>query len=126
MAMRHGTTNFTVVGELIEVTFIGDFNKEGVNCYELELRKIIESLQGKPFLLLIDSVDFTGGTPEAYQALDQFNDWLNTQKMTAKAVIMKNMVNQQIYLDRTSSLQQQNLCLFQDYTEARNWLLSHR
>jgi hypothetical protein len=122
-ANRHGKCEINLIDErIISAAFIGSFNETAVQNYANEIKRLVNSFQNQPFAMLINNLAIEGGTPEAYQRLDEYNQWLNNQPIVAKAFIIDNNVTKQILLARTPALKQQNIAFFETPTEAKVWL----
>lgn len=120
---RHGTCEVALIGErIISAAFIGSFNDKGVQHYANEIKRLVSTFQNQPFAMLINNLEVEGGTPEAYQTLDNYNQWLNQQAIVAKAFIIDNNVTKQILLARTPALKKQNIAFFENPTDATIWL----
>lgn len=122
-ASRHGICNIDLIDErIISAAFIGSFDEIGVKNYAKQIKRLVNTFQNQPFAMLINNLEIEGGTPEAYQALDHYNEWLNQQAIVAKAFIIDNNVTKQILLARTPALKQQNIAFFESPDEASIWL----
>ncbi|GGW73102.1 STAS/SEC14 domain-containing protein [Alteromonas halophila] len=122
MAAGHGVSQVVCDGDIILVTLSGAFNQEGIELYEQKARDAIRAMKGEPFKMLIDDSDVEGGTPEAYAALDRFNQWQNTQPLRAKAFVVKQTLLQRILMKRTPALSSQNTAFFTSKKDALAWL----
>lgn len=107
---------------IIYAKLIGSFSERGISDYINQVKTIISDFAGKPFAMLINNLEIEGGTPEAYQTLDNYNHWLNQQAIVAKAYIIDDNVTKHILLTRTPSLKQQNIAFFKTVNEAQDWL----
>lgn len=128
MSGAHGQTQVTLTGQLIEAKFSGAFNPLGIKEYASKVAACLAQLDGQPFIMLIDNLKLEGGTPEAYQALDKYNTWLNEQNLVAKAMVITSEFKAKIIGSLTPSMKQQNLRHFVDREQALTWLeleLSH-
>ena len=122
-ANRHGKCEINLIDErIISAAFIGSFDEIGVQNYAKKIKRLVNSFQNQPFAMLINNLEIEGGTPDAYQALDKYNEWLNQQAIIAKAFIIDNNVTKQILLARTPALKQQNIAFFENQTDAKTWL----
>lgn len=122
MAIDHGLSHVVRDGDIIRVTLKGAFNLEGTERYELQARRVINSFNGAPFLMLVDDTEVEGGTPDAYAHLDRFNQWQNTQALVAKAFIVKQSLLKEIIMQRTPQLKLQNTGFFDNEAAAIRWL----
>ena len=118
----HGNTEVLLHNNIIEAVFSGSFNVQGIESYIGKVKGFIASLDGAPFAMLIDDRAVEGGTPEAYDALNAYNDWLNSQALVAKAFVFDSVITKSILIKRTPALEQQNIEFFEHIDEARAWL----
>lgn len=119
----HGQHFVQREGQVIRVKLSGSFNEAGVCAYAAEVKEIVASLSGQPFAMLIDDLDVEGGTPKAYAALNDYNEWLNQQSVIAKAFVINSLALKDIILQRTPELQRQNIAFFFSYNDAEKWLI---
>ena len=122
-AFSHGRTVVTVEGRIIHSVFKGSFNREAIVDYAQKIRSAINAFEGKPFAVMVDDVDIEGGTPDAYDELNQLNKWVNEQVIVAKAFIIESAVNKQIILERTPEILKQKIDFFVNEDDARAWLI---
>lgn len=121
-SLSHGTSQVSAQDGVIEARFIGSFNALGVQEYARKVKALVAGFDGAKFSMLIDNTGFEGGTPEAYQTLDSYNDWLNSQALIAKAFVIQSTMNRHILMQRTPALATQKVAFFTDINEARAWL----
>ena len=120
----HGQIKVCEEEFIITAAYIGQFNLEGTIIGLKELRNVIESLNGAPFTMLVDDLNVEGGTPEAYAELEVFNQWLNSQKMVAKAMLINSKLQLKIIDTLVESRKVQNIESFTDRKAAMDWLKS--
>ncbi|WP_019029944.1 hypothetical protein [Colwellia piezophila] len=84
MVIEHGEVALEVIGSIIIVRNFDAFNEYGTQQYTNGVRAIVNDLKGQSFSILVNNLDFLGGTPEAYQELENYNLWLNQQKLIGK------------------------------------------
>ncbi|WP_206483301.1 hypothetical protein [Thalassotalea sp. G2M2-11] len=118
----HGKYNVELIDNILFVKLSGSFNCAGTEAYVATVKQYIAELAGQPFAMLIDDLDVEGGTPEAYQKLNDYNEWLVSQPIVGKAFIIKSLAIKEIVLERTPSLKQQQIEFFQDVESAEQWL----
>ncbi|WP_372770667.1 hypothetical protein [Pseudoalteromonas sp.] len=120
---RHGECKIDLISDrIISAAFIGSFNGQSVQKYASEIKRLVNTFQSQPFAMIINNLEVEGGTPEAYQELENYNLWLNLQAIVAKAFIIDNNVTKQILLARTPALKQQNIAFFENPADATIWL----
>jgi hypothetical protein len=122
MPLSHGEFEVCLEYNVITAKAIGAFNYECVLNYTNEIKLFVTHLKEKAFCMIIDNSKFEGCTPEGFVVLDDFNSWLNSSELKAKAFIINSEVNKQIILDRTPSLSFQNIQFFSDHKEANQWV----
>jgi len=121
---EHGKSYISVDDDIITVTAIGAFNKEGIIKVVKELESIIKGFNQKEFKLLFDYSQTEGGTPDVFNEINECNIWLNSQNMLAKALVINSTVQLAILESRTPARSEQNAKNFEDKTSAINWLKS--
>ena len=122
MSLEHGKSIISVDDDIITVTVIGMFNKEGLIRTIEELKSVIESFHQNKFKTLFDYLKAEGATPDAYDEINKCNNWLNTQNMVAKALVINSSVNLNILEVRTPARKSQNTKNLDNITSAINWL----
>jgi len=122
MPIVHGTVIASLDKQIIRVTLKGMFNELGAKEYTNTVKEYVLQLESKPFAILINNLEMKGGTPEAYQELESYNRWLNTQNLIAKAMVIESNLHQQIIDHYSPSRQSQNTRSFLTEEEALNWL----
>ena len=120
----HGLHSAQVVDQVIMSKLSGSFNREGCLAWVTRIKTLIEGLDGRPFCLLIDTRDYEGGTDEALQLANEFNRWLNTQPLVAKAHLITSQVLHAIAVERVPQLKYQTTKTFTCIDEAQAWLAS--
>jgi len=122
MNTLHGGYNITISDNIISIVAKGAFNEIGFQGIAVQLRELVSNLSGAPFYILVDLSELDGATPEAFNELEILNQWLNTQNMQAKALVINSAVNEMIIKKRTPALQKQNVQRFTDRLAAQQWL----
>jgi hypothetical protein len=122
MDIEHGEVTFTLDENIIIVKLEGAFNEFGAKKYTAGVKQIINTFQGRPFSILINNLEVLGGTPEAYEELEKYNKWLNTQNLIAKAMVISSITTLNIINLLSPSRQSQNSKNFDNEEEALNWL----
>lgn len=124
MVIEHGEVTIEVVGDIIIVRTAGAFNEYGTQQYTHGVRKIVDGLQGQSFSVLVNNLEFQGGTPEAYQELENYNAWLNKQKLIAKAMVITSSTTLGVIDKLSPSRAAQQTRSFDNEKDALNWLQS--
>ena len=122
MGLPHGEINMAIEENIVIITYKGEFNYEGVVGQFEKIKNEIIRLNGVTFGVLVDALSLIGGTPEAYEQLELFNQWLNTQAMAAKAMLIESNVKLKIIDSMSKSRKVQNTKTFTDREEAIVWL----
>jgi len=118
----HGQHTASISGQVIRSKLTGAFNTEGCRAWVDSVKSLISRLEGKPFCLLIDTSDYKGGTDEALSIANDFNGWLNNQKMIAKAHVITSQVLHDIAIERVPKIKLQNVQTFKNTEDAMTWL----
>ena len=79
-------------------------------------------MQGESFSILVNNLHFQGATPEAYQELENYNIWLNTQKLIAKAMVITSSITLDVINVRSPSRASQQTKSFDNEEDAMTWL----
>ncbi|AWL13219.1 hypothetical protein HMF8227_02768 [Saliniradius amylolyticus] len=122
MANIHGNFSVRAEEDLILTRLIGSFNRDGISAYAQAVKDAVGELKGRQFAVLVDDLDVEGGTPEAYQELEKYNQWMSEQAIVAKAFVIDNTAKKAIILHNTPALQRQNVAFFTNRESARIWL----
>ncbi len=123
MNIELGEVSITVDEKIIFVKSIGAFNALGTKKYTDGIKTIVNNFQGQGFSILINNLEKSGSTPEAYQALDKFNKWLTNQNLIAKAMVIT--VKKGMHLVNTPArINNQQNKLFDNEGDAIKWLES--
>lgn len=101
---------------------MGSFNELGAENFTLAMREAIVTFNGKAFSILVDDLEVIGGTPQAYAELESYNQWLNSQNMIAKAMVIDSPVTLAIIEKYAPSREKQNIAIFDNRADAIYWL----
>lgn len=118
----HGQHTASISGQVIKSKLIGAFNAEGCGHWVNSVKALIERLEGQPFCLLIDTRDYKGGTDEALSIANDFNGWLNDQRLVAKAHVITSQVLHDIAIKRVPNIKHQHVQTFKNTQDALTWL----
>jgi len=124
MDIAHGEVAIEVKDNIIIVRTSGAFNEYGTLRYTDGIRKAIDSLQGESFSILVNNLKFQGATPEAYEELENYNAWLNQQKLIAKAMVITSAITLDVINMRSPSRASQQNQSFDNEEAAMDWLKS--
>ena len=119
---QHGEYQASCDGAIITGKLIGSFNETGITAYTEAMTALVKAFDGKPFAMLVDLSEVEGGTPDAYAALERYNQWLTGQTLVAKAMLYQSFVQAEILFTRSPTLKKQNTELFIDKAKALVWL----
>ncbi|MEP4888714.1 MAG: STAS/SEC14 domain-containing protein [Aliiglaciecola sp.] len=117
-----GSYEFKVEGRIVYQTFTGMFSGKTARTYLRETKQLITQFEGKAFCMLIDIREMEGLTPDGYNMIDNFNQWVNTQNLVAKAIVVSNDVVGKIVSSRVPELKKQNVKYFEDIQTAIKWV----
>lgn len=123
MPLAHGLSSVTVCDHILLCKLSGTFNKEGLDVYVRQVKDGVAQFKGQPFAMVIDDLALEGGTPEAFNALQEYNEWLNQQPLIAKAFIIDNPMLKEMILKRAPALNDQHIEFFYKLEDAKNWVM---
>jgi len=119
---QHGEVSFTLQDNIIIATLVGSFNEFGAEKYTEGLKGYINDFAQESFAILVDNSLMDGGTPEAYQVLEKYNQWLNTTSMVAKAIVVQSLVTNELIEFLSPSIKHQTVKCFNEKAPALKWL----
>lgn len=122
MDRGHGKALIHREENLIVAKLIGSFNEEGAKKYTNAMKQAVKELQGANFLMLINDLEVEGGTPEALQELEDYNQWLSTQNLLAKAMVVKSRLIIDLINKYSPSQKLQHYEFFDNEKDAYAWL----
>lgn len=122
MYIEHGETFCEVNGNIIIIRTIGAFNEYGAQKYTSAIKSTVGNFQGSSFSILVNNLAFLGGTPEAYQELENYNAWLNQQKLIGKAIVITSSTTIDVISMLSPSMASQKTKNFDNEEEAMAWL----
>ncbi len=120
----HGKFSVTTKADIICYKLMGTFNDDVANTCIAEITQHIKGFNFRPFKLMNVQLELEGATPAAFKRVNEFNAWLNTQKMVAKAIVTnkKELVTMHDFF--LPSREVQNIEYFNTEEEALAWLQS--
>jgi len=124
MNIEHGDVAIEVVGNIIIVRTAGAFNEYGAKKYTDGVRTVVDNLAEQGFSILVNNLQFQGATPEAYQELENYNAWLNKQKLIAKAMVITSNITLGVIDKLSPSRASQQTKSFDNEEDAMLWLQS--
>ena len=119
---QHGEVHIILEGNIVIATLIGAFNEKGAMKYTEGVKSIVKEFEGKKYAILVDNSNMEGGTPEAYQVLEEYNQWLNNTNLVAKAMVVKTLITTELVESLSPSIKLQKTRSFQDKDLAFEWL----
>ena len=126
MEIAHGEFDVSVMRQdkvtMVCTRLSGSFNEEGFQLWMEAMKKAIGSLREESFVMLVDELEATGATPEALTLANQYNSWLNSQAMIAKAVVYSASIYRDIDKKNIPARQSQNIEFFDSVSKAKTWL----
>ena len=122
MIDQHGEVQLCYENNIIRATLIGAFNEQGAIQYTEGIKHIVKSLKGQKYAILVDNTKMQGGTPEAYQVLEEYNQWLNSTNIVAKAMVVRTLITTELIYNLSPSIKLQNTKTFKNKESALLWL----
>jgi hypothetical protein len=122
MNLEHGHFTVTVYTNIIIATMKGSFNEYGAKALTDAIIAKIESFHGARFSIIVDDLELEGITPQGYEELNKYNEWLNGQNMIAKARVVNSSVILSIDNVRIPAKKKQKIKEFDNVLAAIEWL----
>lgn len=122
MTLEHGKYAIIVDENIINITLEEAFNEQGAKALAKELTEIINNFNQQKILILGNLLKLPGATPEAFAVSNKFNEWLNTQNLVAKALVINSPAIKAIDQQRVPSKEVQHIAYFDNEADALNWL----
>lgn len=122
MESPHGKFKITVDKNQITTELSGSFNAQGIENWIGEMKQTISSFTGKPFTILVNELAAKGATPDALEKANQYNDWLNSQNLVAKAVVYSELIYREIDKKSLPARAHQNIEFFSATNDAQQWI----
>lgn len=122
MTVEHGENTIIVKENIIHITLKGGFNEYGAKDVSRKTKEIICAFNQKRFLMLVNLLNLEGATPEAFNTSNEFNEWLNSQNMVAKAIVITSQTIKAIDQQWVPSKTVQNIEYFDNEEDALKWL----
>ena len=110
--------------QTIVARLVGSFGESLANSFTSELKQKITELSPSPFYLIINIIDFTGATPEAYQIQENFNQWLRNTSLVAKANVIDSQLISNIVGNQMPSRETELFRIFDSESQAFDWFES--
>lgn len=122
MNIEHGESTIIAKDNIIHITLKGAFNEYGAIGVSKTTMEIIRNFNQKRFMLLVNLLSLDGATPEAFNISNEFNEWLNSQNMVAKAIVITSQAIKAIDQQWVPSKVVQNVEYFYSEDDALRWL----
>lgn len=122
MIENHGENTIVVKENIIHITLKGAFNEYGAKDVSIKTKEIIRSFKQKKFMVLANLLNLDGATPEAFGTSNEFNEWLNSQGMVAKAIVITSQTVKAVDQKWVPSKAAQNIEYFDNEDDALIWL----
>ena len=119
---KHGEFIFNVQEHLVTCELIGPFNEEGMLAWVAEIKRVVESLDGKRFCALVDHRQHQGVVQSALHHLQDIYSWLAQKNLVAIASLYSAKVLHHIALSCLSLTHPEHIRAFNDPQEAIAWL----
>jgi len=124
MFIKHGKNQVSIQDNIISITLNGPFNEYDFKDLSQKVKQAVEKCDGKDFCILVNDLQLLGATPEAYDELEELNQWLNTQQMIAKSIVIKSDSTLAAISSRVPALKDQKIKIFDVEEDAMHWLIS--
>ncbi|HHQ4553794.1 TPA: hypothetical protein ACSPZ7_001962 [Aeromonas veronii] len=118
----HGVYEIQTDGNIIVATLHGAFNEFAVEKYAKDLKVIVNLFNDDNFAMLIDIREYAGATPDALVIVDNFNKWLSSKGLLAKAYVTESQVLLDLIFINTQSISNVLIARFSEIGHAKEWL----
>jgi len=122
MFKGHGDNLVSIQDNIISLTLRGTCNEYDFQDIRPKVEQAVEQCNGQKFCILVNHLEFFGATPEAYREFQLLNQWLNSQQMIAKAIVIKSFSTWGTIKSRVPAFNDQNIQVFDVEGLAINWL----
>ncbi|WP_429028055.1 hypothetical protein [Aeromonas media] len=119
---KHGEFIFNVQEHLVTCELIGPFNEEGMLAWIAQIKRVVNSLDGKPFCALVDHRQHQGVVQSALHHLQDIYSWLAQKNLVAIASLYSAQVIHHIALSCLSLTHPDHIRAFNDPQAAIAWL----
>ena len=119
---KHGDFIFNVQDHLVTCELIGPFNEEGMLAWVAEIKRVVDSLDGKRFCALVDHRQHQGVVQSALHHLQDIYSWLAQKNLVAIASLYSAQVLHHIALSCMSPIHPGHIQGFNNHQEAIAWL----
>lgn len=122
--MLRASYEIEVSEQTIIARLIGNCSGKLAANFTNELKQTIRNISPKPFYLIINIIEFEGATPEAYQIQENFNQWLRSTNLVAKANVISSQLVSNIVGNQMPSRENQLFKICESEEEAKAWFES--
>ncbi|NRA15572.1 MAG: STAS/SEC14 domain-containing protein [Oceanospirillaceae bacterium] len=122
MFRGHGANQVSIQDNIISITLRGGCNEYDFQDIGPRVKQAVAQCNGKRFCILVNDLEFIGATPEAYYEFQVLNQWLNTQQLLAKAIVIKSVSVLGTIKAQVPAINDQNLKVFDVEKGAIIWL----
>ncbi len=119
---KHGDFIFNMQDHLVICELIGPFNEEGMLAWVAEIKRVVDSLDGKRFCALVDHRQHQGVVLSALPHLQDTYAWLAQKNLVAIASLYSAQVIHHIALSCLSLTHPDHIRAFNDPQAAIAWL----
>lgn len=120
--LEHGSYTYEIKDNIIIFSLLGAFNEQGVIACLTEQRQQIQSFGNEACFLVVDSRGQSGATPEVYQAVDDFYHNLNSDNLSAIAIVHTSPIMTRLHERDIPELNKYRTEIFPDVDSAILWL----
>jgi len=122
---EHGSYEMKRQDQLIVITALYAFNKEGILKWAQDYKALVETIKDEPWACLCDITQWELFTPDAWDVIDEVNHWCNANNLKYLVFICDSDIElvQQDMLNKSHSVMTNVRVKFCDnIQEAYNWL----
>lgn len=89
-----------------------------------KVKQSVAQCNEEGFCILVNDLQLIGSTLDAYKELEELNQWLNTQKMIAKAIVIERDTLLDTIQTLVPAIKDQKIKTFDAIEDAMLWLKS--
>ena len=109
---------------IISITLRGSLKESDYKNIAQKVKQAVAQFNDQGFCILVNDLQLIGSTLDAYQELEELNQWLNTQQMIAKAIVIERDTLLGTIKTLVPAIKDQKIKTFDVIEDAMLWLKS--
>jgi len=124
MAIGQAYNEVSIQDNIISITLKGSLNESDYKNIAQKVKQFVAQCNEEGFCILVNDLQLIGSTLDAYKELEELNQWLNTQKMIAKAIVIERDTLLDTIQTLVPAIKDQKIKTFDAIEDAMLWLKS--